>query len=82
MLRKLSLSQHSVAFFKRAARQRQVPYQRMVRALVDAYAEKQESKGWAPDQLHSLTARPNLPFVRKMRRKVQRLEVFSKAAGT
>ena len=37
----LSLSQRSVAFFKRAAR----PYQRMIRALVDAYAEKQEGKG-------------------------------------
>jgi uncharacterized DUF497 family protein len=41
----LSLSQRSVAFFKRAARQRRVPYQRMIRALVDAYAEKQEGKG-------------------------------------
>jgi hypothetical protein len=42
----LSLSQRSVAFFKRAARQRRVPYQRMIRALVDAYAEKQEGKGF------------------------------------
>ena len=41
----LSLSQRSVAVFKRAARQRRVPYQRMIRALVDAYAEKQEGKG-------------------------------------
>jgi hypothetical protein len=41
----LSLSQRSVAFFKRAARQRRVPYQRMIRALVDTYAEKQEGKG-------------------------------------
>jgi len=41
----LSLSQRSVAFFKRAARQRRVPYQRMIRALVVAYAEKQEGKG-------------------------------------
>ena len=41
----LSLSQRSVAFFKRAASQRRVPYQRMIRALVDAYAEKQEGKG-------------------------------------
>jgi hypothetical protein len=37
----LSLSQRSVAFFKRAPRQRQ----RMIRALVDAYAEKQEGRG-------------------------------------
>src|SRR4030081_635884 len=41
----LSLSQRSVAVFKRAARQRRVPYQRMIRALVDAYAEKQGGKG-------------------------------------
>ncbi len=43
--RTLSLSQRSVTFFKRAARQRRVPYQRMIRALVDAYAERQERKG-------------------------------------
>jgi predicted DNA binding CopG/RHH family protein len=41
----LSLSQRSVTFFKRAARQRRMPYQRMIWALVDAYAEKQEGKG-------------------------------------
>jgi predicted DNA binding CopG/RHH family protein len=41
----LSLSQRSVAFFKRAALKRRVPYQRMIRALVDACAEKQEGKG-------------------------------------
>ncbi|MEA2838007.1 MAG: hypothetical protein QOD89_2557 [Bradyrhizobium sp.] len=40
----LSLSQRSVAFFKRVARRRRVPYQRMIRALVDAYAEKQEGR--------------------------------------
>ena len=40
----LSLSRRSVDFFKRAAKQRRVPYQRMIRALVDAYAEKQEGK--------------------------------------
>jgi hypothetical protein len=27
--------------FKRAAKARRVPYQRMIRALVDAYAERQ-----------------------------------------
>ena len=32
----LSLSQRSVAFFKRAARQRRVPYQRMIRATLAA----------------------------------------------
>jgi len=42
----LSLSQRSVVFFKRAAaRHRRVPYQRMIRALVDAYAEKREGVG-------------------------------------
>jgi len=38
----LSLSRRSVDFFKRAAKSRRVPYQRMIRALVDAYAERQE----------------------------------------
>ena len=40
----LSLSRRSVDFFKRAAKRRRVPYQRMIRALVDAYAERQEGK--------------------------------------
>jgi len=40
----LSLSKRSVDFFKRAAKSRRVPYQRMIRALVDAYAERQEGK--------------------------------------
>ena len=38
----LGLSRRSVDYFKRAAKQRRVPYQRMIRALVDAYAERQE----------------------------------------
>ena len=37
----LSLSRRSLDFFKREAKQRRVPYQRMIRALVDAYAERQ-----------------------------------------
>jgi predicted DNA binding CopG/RHH family protein len=37
----LGLSRRSVEYFKRAAKSRRVPYQRMIRALVDAYAEKQ-----------------------------------------
>jgi len=37
----LQLSRRSVDFFKRAAKQRRVPYQRMIRALVDTYAERQ-----------------------------------------
>jgi len=39
----LSLSRRSVDFFKRAAKSQHVPYQRMIRALVDAYAEKQRN---------------------------------------
>jgi predicted DNA binding CopG/RHH family protein len=35
----LGLSRRSVEYFKRAAKTRRVPYQRMIRALVDAYAE-------------------------------------------
>lgn len=38
----IELSRRSVDFFKRAAKARRVPYQRMIRALVDAYAEKQK----------------------------------------
>ena len=37
----LGLSRRSVEYFKRAAKARRVPYQRMIRALVDAYAERQ-----------------------------------------
>lgn len=37
----LSLSKRSVDFFKREAGKRRVPYQRMIRALVDTYAERQ-----------------------------------------
>jgi hypothetical protein len=40
----LGLSRRSVEFFKRAARERRVPYQRMIRALGDAYAERQERR--------------------------------------
>lgn len=40
----LSLSRRSVDYFKRAAKTRRVPYQRMIRALVDAYAERQDGK--------------------------------------
>jgi len=37
----LSLSRRSLDFFKREARKRRVPYQRMIRALVNRYAEGQ-----------------------------------------
>lgn len=36
----LSLSRRSIDFFKREAKKRRVPYQRMIRALVDRYAER------------------------------------------
>jgi predicted DNA binding CopG/RHH family protein len=39
----LSLSRRSLDFFKREAKKRRVPYQRMIRALVDTYAERQAS---------------------------------------
>lgn len=38
----LSLSRRSLDFFKREAKQRRVPYQRMIRALVDEYALRQK----------------------------------------
>ena len=37
----LALSRRSLDFFKREAKKRRVPYQRMIRALVDTYAERQ-----------------------------------------
>jgi len=40
----LSLSRRSLDFFKREARKRRVPYQRMIRALVDTYAERQAGR--------------------------------------
>ncbi len=36
----LTLSRRSIDFFKREAKRRHVPYQRMIRALVDAYAKR------------------------------------------
>jgi predicted DNA binding CopG/RHH family protein len=41
----LSLSRRSLDFFKREARKRRVPYQRMIRALVDTYAEREGGRG-------------------------------------
>lgn len=40
----LSLSRRSLDFFKREAKKRRVPYQRMIRSLVDIYAEQQGEK--------------------------------------
>jgi hypothetical protein len=39
----LELTQSSLAFFKRQAKKEHVPYQRMIRGLIDAYAKHQES---------------------------------------
>ena len=36
----LALSRHSVAFFKHEAAKQRVPYQRMIRALVDEYTRR------------------------------------------
>jgi predicted DNA binding CopG/RHH family protein len=38
----LSLSRRSIDFFKREAKKQSVPYQKMIRALVDGYAERVE----------------------------------------
>lgn len=40
----LSLSRRSLEFFKREAGKRRVSYQRMIRALVDAYAEREDKR--------------------------------------
>jgi predicted DNA binding CopG/RHH family protein len=40
----LALSRRSLDFFRREAKKRRVPYQRMIRALVDAYAERQDHR--------------------------------------
>lgn len=40
----ISLTRRSLSFFKREAKQRRVPYQRMIRALVDEYAERRVAK--------------------------------------
>lgn len=37
----LELTQSSLAFFKRQAKRERVPYQRMIRGLIDAYAKHQ-----------------------------------------
>lgn len=40
----LSLSKESIAFFKAQAAKLKIPYQRMIRALVDGYAAKHASR--------------------------------------
>ncbi len=49
----LSLSRRSLDFFKREAKKRRVPYQRMIRVLVDSYAERQlmsKNHEWGKDE--------------------------------
>jgi predicted DNA binding CopG/RHH family protein len=36
----LSLNKNSIAFFKKKAKQNKVPYQKMIRRVVDLYAEQ------------------------------------------
>jgi predicted DNA binding CopG/RHH family protein len=38
----LSLSRRSINFFKREAKKQRVPYQKMIRALVDGYTDRLE----------------------------------------
>jgi hypothetical protein len=40
----LSLSKRSVAFFKAEGKKRGTPYQRMIKRLLDAYAERHETR--------------------------------------
>lgn len=39
----MTLSRESVEFFKREARKRHIPYQKMIRRLLDAYTRKHSS---------------------------------------
>jgi predicted DNA binding CopG/RHH family protein len=41
----LSLSRRSIDFFKAEAKKQRIPYQRMIRALVDFYADNVKAKG-------------------------------------
>jgi hypothetical protein len=40
----LELTRSSLEFFKRQAKKEHVPYQRMIRGLIDAYAKYQEAR--------------------------------------
>jgi hypothetical protein len=44
----ISLSKKSVEFFKAHAAQSKVPYQRMIRSLLDSYADKYSERSPAP----------------------------------
>lgn len=40
----LELTQSSLEFFKQQAKREKVPYQRMIRGLIDAYAKHQDAR--------------------------------------
>ena len=40
----LELTERSLRFFKREAKRERVPYQRMIRGLIDAYAAHQQTR--------------------------------------
>jgi predicted DNA binding CopG/RHH family protein len=40
----LELTKSSLEFFKQHAKKEHVPYQRMIRGLIDAYAKQQEAR--------------------------------------
>jgi hypothetical protein len=56
----LSLSKRSVAFFKREAARHDAPYQRMIRRLVDAYAEHYDTPSGAGSRRSSRTSARNV----------------------
>lgn len=45
----ISLSRRSVEFFKKHAKKSKVPYQRMIRRVLDEYAGRYTSKGRRPE---------------------------------
>ena len=40
----LELTERSLQFFRRQAKREKIPYQRMIRGLIDAYAAHQQTK--------------------------------------
>jgi predicted DNA binding CopG/RHH family protein len=40
----LELTERSLQFFRRQAKREKIPYQRMIRGLIDAYAAHQQAK--------------------------------------
>jgi hypothetical protein len=63
----ISLSKHSVDFFKRYAARSKVPYQKMIRSLLDGYVKHHETEPALPTYFRrseirktSKAARPNI----------------------